>query len=218
MVSDESLSVEKRKVVSDLSRDERKSAEETQLDPPIDWGHVTSSIVAGDPSAFAVYYESYFDLMLKQARRLCGMSAEDCVDLVHDAMLKAGKSMKPITDCRSLEAWSRAVVYSVCLDRLRKSTRERNWLRVNQHYAKLTEDQADSASLGIAARLAWIESSLENLPADLRQLFSWRFRLGWSLKAIGRQLGISTGAVDGRMRRAIDTLREQAIQEFGDEF
>jgi RNA polymerase sigma factor (sigma-70 family) len=66
--------------------------------------------------------------------------------------------------------------------------------------------------------MAWIESSVQNLPADLRLLFSWRFRLGWSLKAIGRQLGISTGAVDGRMRRAIEKLREQAIQEFGDEF
>ncbi|MEQ1905217.1 MAG: sigma-70 family RNA polymerase sigma factor [Pirellulaceae bacterium] len=188
-----------------------------QLDSLVDWAQVTSSIITGDQAAFETYYNHYFEPMLKMAKRLSGFSTEDCLDLVHDAMLKAGKGMRPIADSRSLDAWTRAVIQSVCLDRLRKKTRESSFIR-KQFESGVTENQGSLGAEDDEARIAWIESSVENLPADLRQLFSWRFRLGWSLKAIGRQLGISTGAVDGRVRRAIEKLREQAIQEFGDEF
>jgi RNA polymerase sigma factor (sigma-70 family) len=218
VVGGDSLPVEKRNVVSDLSCETlSEKMVQPQLDSSIDWAQVTSLIIAGDQAAFETYYNHYFEPMLKMAKRFSGFSTENCLDLVHDAMLKAGKGMRPIADSRSLDAWTRAVMQSVCLDRLRKKTRERNFIR-QQLESGETEKQGYSGADDNVARIAWIESSVENLPADLQQLFSWRFRLGWSLKAIGRQLGISTGAVDGRMRRAIEKLREQAIQEFGDEF
>jgi hypothetical protein len=75
-----------------------------QLDSLVDWAEVTSLIIAGDQAAFESYYNYYFEPMLKLAKRMSGFSTEDCLDLVHDAMLKAGKCMKPIADCRSLDA------------------------------------------------------------------------------------------------------------------
>ncbi len=36
-----------------------------------------------------------------------------------------------------------------------------------------------------------------------------RHRFGWTLQDIGRALGLSPGAVDGRLRRLVRTLRKR---------
>lgn len=44
-------------------------------------------------------------------------------------------------------------------------------------------------------------------------MIALRYRLGWSLKRIANQFGLKTGAVDGKIRRAIIKIKEQARTE-----
>jgi len=46
------------------------------------------------------------------------------------------------------------------------------------------------------------------------RLLVMRYRLGWTLERIGRAVGLRPGAVDSRLRRATNELREKARESF----
>ena len=65
----------------------------------------------------------------------------------------------------------------------------------------------------VQARIEWIEQQLRKLAPDLRRMVLLRYRLGWSLQEVATKFGLKTGAVDGRIRRAVEELRQQAEWE-----
>ncbi len=176
---------------------------------PIDWNRVTAQIAAGDMAAFAVYYERFFDLMFSDACRLLNADENSALDVVQDAMLKAVRSMKPKRDEPELTAWSRVVVRCVAYDWLRKGRREKKYPVLATDTYELIESR-DSDAVDFEARRIWLEEQLQTLPSDLRQLVDLRYRLGWTLTRIGNRFGLKPGAVDGRIRRLISQLRENA--------
>ena len=48
------------------------------------------------------------------------------------------------------------------------------------------------------------------------ELLVMRHGFGWTLKKIGRAVGLTPGAVDGRLRRLLGTLRRKASEESDD--
>jgi RNA polymerase sigma factor (sigma-70 family) len=163
----------------------------------------------GDREAFRTYYDAHFELMLVESKRCLGRDEQTCLDIVHDAMLKAIRAIKPLANRGSTAAWSRLLVRSVAYD----------WLRRNRRQRELTHEADDTLNLidrgerrpfpeiDDQARMLWIEENLRRLPADVQRMVDWRYRLGWTLERIGRQMGLKPGAVDGRLRRAIDELK-----------
>ena len=61
--------------------------------------------------------------------------------------------------------------------------------------------------------MIWLEKQLLTLPPDTRKMIGMRYRLGWSLKRIAQRFGLKTGAVDGRIRRAVVQLRNRAEKD-----
>jgi RNA polymerase sigma-70 factor (ECF subfamily) len=173
-------------------------------------------MAAGDPSALARFYEFTFDIMHREAARVSGRDEQCCLDIVHDAMLKAMRCIKQLDDATAVAGWSRAVAKSVTYDWLRKESRKQKLesvRRVSDDSA--SKDHVDFSLVKIEeARIRWIEQELKELPDELQGLISLRFRWGWSLQRIGQRVGLHTGAVDGRLRRAIEKLRKKAEAEF----
>jgi len=64
------------------------------------------------------------------------------------------------------------------------------------------------------ARLAWVEEQLKELPDELGSMIGLKYRMGWTLREIGEKFGLKTGAVDGKIRRAMDDLKQKAVREF----
>jgi RNA polymerase sigma-70 factor (ECF subfamily) len=174
--------------------------------PTLSVSRITHGVMRGNRDSFCAYYDAHFELMYREARRLLGDDEHTCMDVVQDAMLKAMRSMKPIDSMASLEQWSRLVVRSTALDwlRVRSRRREQNDL----HAAEVSKESTDH--LDRQARMAWIEEQLATAEPELRRLISLRYRLGWTLARIAEHFGLKTGAVDGRLRRAIEELRLKA--------
>ena len=172
---------------------------------------LTRSIARGEPDAFDEYYDRYFDVMFRFARSLTGADESTCLDIVHDSMIKAIRSMKPMDDHRHLTAWSHAIVRSVAYDWLRKKSRDCEKSLEQAHLTDPANDQTDDDTL---ARMAWIEQQVAELDADLRRMMSLRYRWGWTLGRIARRFGLKTGTVDGRIRRTVDKLKKQAQLQF----
>ena len=180
--------------------------------PEFCWADITVKIANGDTDAFAVYYERFFDLMFVEAKRITNRDESTCLDIVQDSMLKVIRTIKKIDDEKRLAGWSRAVVKSSAYDWLRQNQRDQ------KHLAKISAVNSDrngaiDDKLTHQARLLWIEQQLLNQPAEIQQLFSLRYRLGWTLKKIANSFGVKTGAVDGKLNRAIEKLKSKAELE-----
>ena len=176
----------------------------------VDWHDHTRRLAAGDRASFELFYESFFQIMYQDARRLTGRDESTCLDLVQEAMLKAIRAIKPIGDYPHLRNWCGALVKSVAYDWLRREGRRRceSLASVDEPPQSLVHEPETEA------RWRWIEEQMLEAPRDLQQLFALRYRLGWTLEQIARRFGWKTGAVDGKLRRAIEQLRIKAEREF----
>jgi RNA polymerase sigma factor (sigma-70 family) len=175
------------------------------------WAETTRQMVAGDQAAFAEYYETFFELMLRESERCTGRDQQTCLDIVQDAMLKAIRGMKPIANETELRRWTRCVVKSVAYDWLRRENRHSKAVARLADTALATTQVSDADVDGdTTARLLWLDEQLRQLDPELRRVIRRRYRFGWTLRRIGERMGLKPGAVDGRIRRAVDALKLRA--------
>ncbi len=189
----------------------RKSAKSEARDQ-FDWSRLTRRIASGDLESFEQYYESFFDLMFVDARRLTGFDEASCMDIVQDAMIKAIKGLRPMRDKSHVTAWTRVVLRNAAFDALRKRAK-----RMEQQLPNTVAGEVESGDLfDLQSRIEWVEQQLRNIEPELRHMVALRYRLGWTLQEVASKFGLKTGAVDGRIRRAVEKLRQQADLEFNE--
>ena len=165
-------------------------------------------MAAGDPAAIEAFYREYFDPMYQEARRCSGGDEATCLDLVHDAMLKSLRSMRPIESAEELIAWTRRLVRSVTIDHFRSMSRRlKRELRTAR--SECVEERQAAYELA-EARIVWLEEMISEMEEPSAQLIRLRYFRGWTLQRIGEALGLKPGAVDGRIRRLVVQLQQQA--------
>ncbi len=179
----------------------------------VDWRAITGGIADGDRECFRVYYEHFFGLMYDHVQRLSGRDEATCLDLVHDAMLKAIRCMKSFDDKAQITSWTVAVVKSTVYDWLRKQSREKQFV-AEMNIGDGNTSAAPAVILTDVERMDWVQHQLQQLPPELRKLVRLRYRMGWTLDRIAKHVGLTTGAVDGRIGRSICKLKERASREF----
>ncbi|MGI9013084.1 MAG: RNA polymerase sigma factor [Phycisphaerales bacterium] len=175
------------------------------------------AIRAGDRAAFASFYRERFDWMFLVAQQCTRRDESFCLDVVHDAMMRIIERMAVCDSEVQLSCWLRAVIISCALDRLRSEQRRR---RREHGHASLRNDAVSPTredDCQHQQQIAWLQSELVKMDREALHLLDLRMRLGWTLGRIGRLLGISPGAVDGRVNRAVAQLRERSDKEFRDE-
>jgi len=171
-----------------------------------------SAIASGDPGALARFYEEQFDFMFACARRASGRDESICLDIVHDAMLRVMRSIpKSIDSETELRAWLARVVPSCALDTLRSEQRRR--ARETRASAREAASGSPAPQSDLDERIAWLRSELDAQGDQTAALIRLRHALGWTLARIGRAFNLSPGAVDGRISRALSTMRENAREK-----
>ncbi|MFG0330496.1 MAG: RNA polymerase sigma factor [Phycisphaerales bacterium] len=169
---------------------------------------ITTAIASGDSEALAAFYETWFDWMLHESRRATGRDESFALDVVQESMMRVIRSIRPIESEAALRAWLRAVIRSAAVDLIRTERR-----RSQRDRARPTESD-ESDEVRVDERLAWLRDELSRVDHSTARLLNWRFRAGWTLARIGAALGLETGAVDGRIARAVAALRNEAKEEF----
>lgn len=187
------------------------------FDEPV--SELTSAIASGDPDAFARFYEASFDAVYARAKRIARLDEHDCLDIAQDAYVRMIRSMKPIQDAAALDAWITRVVRSAAYDHLRRIRRRRRRERQRATPAGAAAVGASRALIDdhdLAERLAWLRTRLALLDRAQADLLALRFQAGMTLDQIGRRLGLTPGGVDGRVRRTLGALEEDAQERFND--
>ncbi len=203
---------------SEMSHDTHTDADRTAV-------QLTSRIVAGDQAALAAFYHRYFEVMYRFAHKASGFDESRCMDVVQDTMLRILKSMRrPIDTEIALHAWLRTVVYSVAFDHLksdrRRTIREHRYSGPSspaETTAITNLEDGDSIADQDAGRMDWLREELANMVEEQSRLVEMRFRFNWTLQRIGQSLGLSHGAVDGRLQRILQKLRDRAADAADEE-
>jgi RNA polymerase sigma factor (sigma-70 family) len=177
------------------------------LDTPI--RELTTAIASGNAEAFARFYRGWFDRAYADARRATGRDESFCLDVVQDAMIRVIRSMRAMDAEPQLRNWLRVVVQSCAYDRLRKEAR-----RKRREETAVPSDRPTERDETTDEQLRWLRNELAGTDTPETRLLLMRYRLGWTLERIGRAVGLTSGAVDGRLRRATNELREKARESF----
>ena len=123
--------------------------------------------------------------------------------------------MRLFDDEQALDRWLACVARSVAFDHLRRERRRR--LREREAMdQRATGADNDAQDQDVLERLDWVRRELRGLDRVAAEIIELRFRAGLTLEAIGQRLGLTVGAVHGRLMRAVAKLRRKA-GELGDE-
>ena len=180
-----------------------------------DTRELTTAVARGDPGAFAVLYEAWFDRCFALARTLTRRDEAFCLDVVQDVMLRVVKSLQPMAHESALAAWFLRVVHTTAIDRLRQEARAaRREQRVAATRPERAEHLEPTLALLGAERSEWLQARIAELPAADQALWQARFLDGATLAEAGARVGLSGDAAHGRLWRLVERLRRKAREVF----
>lgn len=158
-------------------------------------------MAAGDGMAIEQFYRSYFARMYIQARRATRRDEAFCLDVVQEATLRVIRSIRKVDSEPQLLAWLKLVVQTTAFNHLRQEQRRR----------QRESSRAPAAAPEPACRetLDWLRAEISRLDPAIIRMLELRFENQWTLREIGERLGLSSGSVDGRLRRALRLLRDR---------
>ncbi|WP_430427740.1 RNA polymerase sigma factor [Parasphingorhabdus sp.] len=171
---------------------------------------LVSRAVDGDKRAFGV-------LMQRHSPRLLGIAyktlhnSDEAQDAVQEAMASAWFKLDQFDQNREISPWLARIALNKCRDHLRR----RKWRRFfefggGEEYGVETSDEAPDQSSDLEARqlLALMEEKISALPHSLREPFILVTYDERSQAETAMLLGISEKAVETRIYRARNKLRE----------
>lgn len=172
---------------------------------------LTSRIAAGDEGAFAQFYEAWFASSLALSRAISRRDESWCLDVVQDVMMTVVKKMPGLATEEALRAWMTRTVMNAVTDRTRGEARRR---RREEAATDLAAPTVREPWLDLCdqERLSWLSASVADLPDAEQALLQARFGGTTTVAQEAGVLGISSDAAHGRLRRALNKLRQKAAE------
>ena len=173
-------------------------------------------VAAGDADAFASIVESHQERLFRLCERLLG-DTEEARDAAQDVFLKAYRKAADVRPQGQVYTWLYRIAVNHCLNKLRrrKLVRFLRWDAPTEGDSPAFDppDTAADPAATLEARRRWqaTRAAIARLPENQRAvLVLVRFE-GLSYKQVAEVLGITEGAVESRLVRAMRRL--EAAQE-----
>ena len=169
---------------------------------PLQMGCATSDpdlatrTASGDPEALGQLYQRHGAMLIQLASRLLGSRA-DGEDVVQDVFVGLPEALSGYRDDGRLTGWLRRVTINHALKRMR-TVRRRRETALETASATAAPNETDA---GVVRR------AVHALPDRLRTVVVLKLVEGYSHEEIGALLGISRGASEVRLSRALRALR-----------
>lgn len=127
-------------------------------------------------------------------------SGSAAVDAVDEAIYKGFLSYKKLRQPDYFSTWLTRILINVCNDELRRRGR----MAGLEELPETSAEQFDALPL---------REAVERLPRQLRAVIALRYFSGYTLAETAEILGLPTGTVSTRQRKALDLLRLELSEE-----
>ncbi|MEM7517844.1 MAG: sigma-70 family RNA polymerase sigma factor [Planctomycetota bacterium] len=167
-----------------------------------------AAYLGGDPLAFTTLVERHQGALLRHARSLLGRG-EAHEDVVQETFLRLAQSPPRFDDSatnRSLSSWLHTVMRNLCMDAHRSEARRR---RREEEIALADTTAGGIDQVEAEDTRAYVESALERLPEDQREVLVLRLLSERSYKEIATITGRKIGTVGWLVSVGLKALSER---------
>ena len=154
-----------------------------------------------DADVIADLYRRHASALMAVAYRLL-MSRADAEDVVHDVFVGLPEALRRYEERGNMEAWLKRIAARVALGRL----------RARREVLLDAPPERPARSVDPASRLD-VERALATLSPSLRAVLVLKEVEGFTHAEIAAMLGISVGASEVRLHRALRQLRQLLSEE-----
>lgn len=169
-----------------------------------DW---TRRLAEGDEEAWRWFHQRYYLQLLRYASQRSG-NPSHASEIVQQGYLRMARHIRPFSNEGDFWNWLCCVVRCAAVDHGRKTSRRLLVMEKFAHWrASQTPDDAQFPTT-IPAASALLEEALDNLSRDEAVLLRRKYCDGWSTQDLAAELGTTPKAVESRLARLRERLRE----------
>ena len=158
-------------------------------------------VLEGDTSAFGYFVDTYQDMAMTIACRVCG-NRQDAEDIVQDSFVKAFHNLHTFkADCK-FSTWFYRIVYNTAVTEIRNAAQiqyvDYDRVDVSEQYSEF-----DTMSLiESEERTAMLNKALEMMPHDEGLILSLYYLEENSIKDVAQVTGLTESNVKVKLHRA----------------
>jgi RNA polymerase sigma-70 factor (ECF subfamily) len=169
-----------------------------------DW---TRRLAQGDEEAWRWFHQRYYLPLLRYASQRTG-NPSNASEIVQQGYLRIARHIRPFAAEEDFWNWLCCVVHCAAVDHGRNASRRMVLLEKLAHWraAQSPEDAQWSADAQPVPAL--VEEALGKLPSDEAALLRRKYCDGWSTQELAADLGTTPKAIENRLARLRDRLRE----------
>lgn len=176
-------------------------------DPPeLPLPALTREMGMGSDAAWSEFHRRYYLLLLRYAA-MRSAGGEEAVEIVQLAYLRIARHIKPFPDETQLWRWLACVVRCTAVDHQRGLQRRTALMEKFAHWQE--SQRGAPETFGHDSPEALAREALTKLPAEDAQLLRLKYYEGWSVEQLAGSIGITTKAMENRLTRARQRLRER---------
>ena len=178
------------------------------VEPHTGIARLTAGLAAADEEAFREFHARYFERLYHFLLVVCRGSDAEAQEALQSALLRVVRHARVFHSEDTFWCWLKALARSAACDAGRK---QRRYAALLERFARwwglqdITAPQDDDPLAG------QIESLLADLEPVERQLIEGKYLAGESVKELSAQTGLSEKAVEGRLTRLRQRLRERFV-------
>jgi RNA polymerase sigma-70 factor (ECF subfamily) len=163
----------------------------------------------GDARAFEAIYDRHGGAAFSLAYRIAGSRAA-AEDIVQEAFLAVWRSsVRYHPERGNLRSWLLSVVHNRAIDSLRRSVvHTRHQIDVEDVEERKAARELTDVEAFRRDEAQTVRSVMERLPADQLRVVELAYFGGFTHSQIADMLGMPLGTVKGRMRLALDKMRD----------
>ena len=167
----------------------------------------TRRLADGDEAAWRWFHERYYLPLLRYAAHRAG-NPSAASDIVQQAYLRVARHIRPFVEEADFWGWLCCLVRCVAVDHSRQVQRRTVLLEKFAHWRErhADPDVARHPDSNPAATLA--EEALSRLPKEDAALLRHKYCDGWSTQQLAAETGTTAKAVENRLARLRQRLRE----------
>ncbi len=171
---------------------------------------LTRQMHDGSDEAWRAFHgQFYLGLLRLAARRL--PAADDAFDVMQQVYLRLARHIKVFNDETEFRRWLACVVRCAVVDHQRGIRRRAFLLERFAHWQEVQRHRAAPLT-DIPAAGSATADALAQLSADEADLLKLKYYEGWSVEQIAAQTGATPKAVENRLARARQRLREVILR------
>jgi RNA polymerase sigma-70 factor (ECF subfamily) len=173
---------------------------------------LTRAMAGGDETAFRIFYDAYFDRLLRYLLVVTGGNEEAVREALQLALVRVVRHVKPFESEEKFWNWLTVLARSALTDEARKRRRYFSFLeKFTRHQetgpAAMHNGEADEQLRAL------LERNLNSLPLEERELVEQKYLLHQSVREIADGRQTTEKAVESRLSRVRRKLKDAVLAE-----